>query len=170
MGDELIIFDAGSGIRDLGIEVMAGKVRKLHLFITHTHWDRIQGFPFFIPAYVPGFELTIYGSKGFGKNLKDIFHGQLDRDYFPAQMEDMRSTMVFYDRFASELESPLGVIFDPLYRMADQGGTVRDTELFFDVSAMGFDSASADAELRGDVFGGHAFADQREDFQLAIGE
>lgn len=119
MGDELIIFDAGSGIRDLGIEVMAGKVRKLHLFITHTHWDHIQGFPFFIPAYVPGFELTIYGSKGFGKNLKDIFHGQLDRDYFPAQMEDMRSTMVFYDRFASELESPLGVIFDPLYRMAD---------------------------------------------------
>ena len=94
-GDELLIFDAGSGIRDLGIQIMSGKPRKLHLFITHTHWDHIQGFPFFIPAYVPGFEITVYGSIGFGKNLEAIFRGQLDRDYFPVQMEDMQSRLEF---------------------------------------------------------------------------
>jgi CheY-like chemotaxis protein/phosphoribosyl 1,2-cyclic phosphodiesterase len=96
-GDELLIFDAGSGIRDLGLELMAGKTRKLHLFITHTHWDHIQGFPFFMPAFVPDFEIFVYGSVGFGKSLEAIFRGQLDRDYFPVQMEDMRSILHFHN-------------------------------------------------------------------------
>lgn len=94
-GDEKYIFDAGSGIRELGAEIMRGKRRKLHLFITHTHWDHIQGFPFFTPAYVPGFEITIWGAELFGKDLKSVFRGQLDRDYFPVQMEDMTSTLEF---------------------------------------------------------------------------
>jgi phosphoribosyl 1,2-cyclic phosphodiesterase len=94
-GDEQFIFDAGSGIRDLGTELLASSRRKLHLFITHTHWDHIQGFPFFVPAYVPGFEITIYGAEGFGKDLKSVFRGQLDREYFPVQMEDMHSHLQF---------------------------------------------------------------------------
>jgi CheY-like chemotaxis protein len=95
IGNELLIFDAGTGIRELGHQIMAGDLRKLHLFVTHTHWDHIQGFPFFTPAYVPGFDITVYGSSGFGKNLEAIFRGQLDRDYFPVQMEDMRSRLKF---------------------------------------------------------------------------
>jgi DNA-binding response OmpR family regulator len=94
-GGETVILDAGTGIRELGLEVMKEDCRKLHLFITHTHWDHIQGFPFFTPAYVPGFELTIYGAEGFGKDLRSVFKGQLDRDYFPVQMEDMNSQIVF---------------------------------------------------------------------------
>ena len=96
-GGERVIFDAGSGIRDLGLALMAGPPRKLHLFITHTHWDHIQGFPFFAPAFIPGFEITIYGAKGFGKSLKALFQGQLDRDYFPVQMQDMRARLEFKD-------------------------------------------------------------------------
>ena len=94
-GDEVFIFDAGSGIRDLGFQLLADGIRKLHLFITHPHWDHIQGFPFFAPAYTPGFDITIYGAKGFGKDLESIFRGQLDRDYFPVQMEDMKSNLQF---------------------------------------------------------------------------
>jgi phosphoribosyl 1,2-cyclic phosphodiesterase/ActR/RegA family two-component response regulator len=94
-GGEQFIFDAGTGIRELGLELMGKGGGKLHLFITHTHWDHIQGFPFFTPAYVPGFELTIYGAEGFGKDLKSVFRGQLDREYFPVQMEDMNSQIVF---------------------------------------------------------------------------
>jgi DNA-binding response OmpR family regulator len=94
-GGETFIFDAGSGLRELGLEVMKEDCRKLHLFITHTHWDHIQGFPFFTPAYVPGFDLTIYGAEGFGKDLRSVFKGQLDRDYFPVQIDDMNSQMVF---------------------------------------------------------------------------
>jgi CheY-like chemotaxis protein len=96
-GGARVIFDAGSGIRDLGLALAAGPPCKLNLFITHTHWDHIQGFPFFAPAFIPGFEITIYGAKGFGKSLEAIFHGQLDRDYFPVQMEDMRAQLVFKD-------------------------------------------------------------------------
>lgn len=94
-GDEMVIIDAGSGIRELGIHLMSSNIRKLHIFIGHTHWDHIQGFPFFTPAYVPGYELVIYGASGFGKNMKSIFKGQLDSDYFPVQLEDMHSKMEF---------------------------------------------------------------------------
>lgn len=94
-GDEMVIIDAGTGIRELGIYLMTTKIRKLHIFLGHTHWDHIQGFPFFTPAYVPGFELVIYGASGFGKNMKSVFQGQLDRDYFPVQLEDMHSKMEF---------------------------------------------------------------------------
>ena len=96
-GDEKIIFDAGSGIRDAGLALMAeGRPRHVHLFITHTHWDHIQGFPFFIPAFVPGYEISVYGAEGFGKPLKEIFQGQLDREYFPVQMEDMQAKLSFH--------------------------------------------------------------------------
>jgi phosphoribosyl 1,2-cyclic phosphodiesterase len=91
MKDTAYIFDAGSGIRDLGLELMKSKIRTVHLFITHTHWDHIQGFPFFAPAYVPGFNITIHAVRGFGKDLKSLFSGQLDKDYFPVQMENMKA-------------------------------------------------------------------------------
>lgn len=106
LGDEQFIFDAGSGIRELGLEVLQSTRRKLHLFVTHTHWDHIQGFPFFAPAYVPGFEITIYGAEGFGKDLKSVFRGQLDREYFPVQMEDMQSYLKF--RQLAENPMPIG--------------------------------------------------------------
>ena len=94
-GGERVIFDAGSGIRDLGLSLMSGKPRKLHVFITHTHWDHIQGFPFFTPAYVPGYDITIYASPNVDKDLKSIFQGQLDRAYFPVQLEDMQANLTF---------------------------------------------------------------------------
>jgi len=106
LGNEQFIFDAGSGIRELGLEVLSTERRKLHLFITHTHWDHIQGFPFFAPAYTPGFDITIYGAEGFGKDLKNVFRGQLDREYFPVQMEDMESNLQF--RHLAENPMPVG--------------------------------------------------------------
>lgn len=94
-GKELVVIDAGSGIRDLGAELIKHP-RRIHLLIGHTHWDHIQGFPFFAPAYIPGFDLQIYGASGFGKDLASIFRGQLDRDYFPVELEDMASQMEFH--------------------------------------------------------------------------
>jgi CheY-like chemotaxis protein/phosphoribosyl 1,2-cyclic phosphodiesterase len=91
-----VIIDAGSGIRDLGDQIALGGPRPIHLFITHTHWDHIQGFPFFTPLYLPGFEVQIYGASTFGKDLKSVFRGQLDRDYFPVQFEDMQARVEFH--------------------------------------------------------------------------
>ena len=70
-GDEYI-FDAGSGIRELGNELMQrykGRV-KAKVFISHDHWDHIQGFPFFVPAYVSGCQIQVYsGDKEIAKKL-----------------------------------------------------------------------------------------------------
>ncbi|MCC7263355.1 MAG: response regulator [Candidatus Latescibacteria bacterium] len=96
-GTDRLIFDAGSGIRSLGLSLLAGGPRHLHLFITHTHWDHIQGFPFFAPAYIPGYHITLYAPAHTDKDLESIFRGQLDRAYFPVQMEDMRAQLEFRD-------------------------------------------------------------------------
>ncbi|MCE5249918.1 response regulator [bacterium] len=102
-GDEIIIFDAGTGIRELGMELLKQPPRRLHMFISHTHWDHIQGFPFFVPAFLPGFEIIVYGASGFGKDLESVFRGQFDRDYFPIQMDDMKADF----KFVHLGESPL---------------------------------------------------------------
>ena len=96
-GDEVVLFDAGSGIRDASARLMAGGPRRMHLFISHTHWDHIQGFPFFVPAYVPGFEIVIHAPHNIDKDVESIFRGQLDRAYFPVQMEDMQAEFRFED-------------------------------------------------------------------------
>ncbi len=94
-GNERILFDAGSGLREAGMSFLADGPRHIHLFITHTHWDHVQGFPFFTPIYIPGFEITVYGERGFGRNLEALLGGQLDRDYFPIQREDLRAKLNF---------------------------------------------------------------------------
>ncbi len=104
--NSVCVFDAGSGIRDLGLQLMKSSIRTVHLFITHTHWDHIQGFPFFIPAYDPSFKITVYGARGFGKDIKSLFSGQLDRDYFPVQMEDMRATLNYIQLGDAPVELP----------------------------------------------------------------
>ena len=93
--EDRILFDAGSGIRDLGLSLLSTPPCHLHLFITHTHWDHIQGFPFFAPAFTPGYEITLYAPPNIDKDLESIFRGQLDRAYFPVQMEDMRAHLEF---------------------------------------------------------------------------
>lgn len=103
-GEDRILFDAGSGIRDLGLSLLAGPPCHLHLFITHTHWDHIQGFPFFAPAFAPGFEITLYAPPNTDKDLESIFRGQLDRAYFPVQMEDMRAHLEFRHLQGDSLE------------------------------------------------------------------
>ncbi len=94
-GDERILFDAGSGIREVGLSLISDPPRKLHLFITHTHWDHIQGFPFFAPAYVPGYDIAVYAPPNIDQDLESIFRGQLDRAYFHVQMEDMQAHFEF---------------------------------------------------------------------------
>lgn len=96
-GISTVIIDAGTGIRELGLKLITEPPRPLHLFIGHTHWDHIQGFPFFIPAYRPGTSLTVYGASGFGKDLRSIFSGQLDTDYFPVQLQDLPGTILFHE-------------------------------------------------------------------------
>lgn len=99
-GAEIFIFDSGTGIRPLGLALMqefADRPLTIHLFISHTHWDHIQGFPFFTPAYAPSVTIHIYGSAGEGRPLEKILRGQMDSDYFPVALGDMTSTLHMHE-------------------------------------------------------------------------
>lgn len=95
-GSDLLVFDAGTGLRPLGVDLVkefAGRPLTVHLFISHTHWDHIQGFPFFIPAYNAATTIHVYGSTGQGRPLEKILRGQMAADYFPVALGDMSATI-----------------------------------------------------------------------------
>ena len=85
----LIILDCGSGIRELGLDLLRSSPSpyRIYLLIGHTHWDHIQGFPFFTPAFLPDTELNIYAPAGFQRSLEDSLSGQMQYSYFPGAAE-----------------------------------------------------------------------------------
>ena len=86
-GNDLVILDAGTGLRRLGQSLMANKADSrrlnLNLLITHTHWDHIQGLPFFAPLYEARWRLRIFGYEGARKSLVAALTGQMESTYFP---------------------------------------------------------------------------------------
>ena len=92
---ELLIFDGGTGARELGLALAkAGPVRA-HVFIGHTHADHIQGLPFFVPAFLPGSHLTIYGPAGIDRSFPHAMSGQMDYAYFPVPFQELPARLDF---------------------------------------------------------------------------
>lgn len=103
VGTRRIVFDAGTGIRGLGQEFMAHGVQEIHLLLTHTHWDHINGFPFFVPAYVPGHKLHIMaGHLSESGGVKGVLSSQMENPMFPVPIEAMQADMRFEDFKAGE--------------------------------------------------------------------
>lgn len=79
-----LVIDCGTGAHELGQAIMReGEPSRGHVLISHTHWDHIQGIPFFAPLFVPGHVWDIYAPQGFGESLKDTLAGQMEYTYFP---------------------------------------------------------------------------------------
>ena len=118
--DVVLILDAGTGLRALGAQLMAsGLPVDAHLLLSHFHWDHIQGFPFFSPAYVPGHRVTIYGAPGDASHTHDsgdanprhahspvtcapadsevraALARQMQPPHFPVGLDAMRATLAF---------------------------------------------------------------------------
>lgn len=94
--DRLVIFDAGTGIRNFGDYLIGnGESINAFLLITHPHWDHIQGFPFFKPAFISGNELTIVGTERPEKKLHEIIAEQMNRIYFPVQLHELKAKIKF---------------------------------------------------------------------------
>jgi diguanylate cyclase (GGDEF)-like protein len=131
----VIVLDCGTGARELGLHLVRTlpSPMRLHLFIGHTHWDHIQGFPFFVPAFLPGAELNVYAPLGFQQSLEEAMAGQMEYSYFPVKLRDLRSRIHF-----TELEEGFFRVGDVLvetqylnhtaptigYRMSSGGATV----------------------------------------------
>ncbi len=98
VGRERLIFDGGTGLHLLGQSLMAESPVKAHLFFSHSHWDHIQGFPFFIPAFIRGNTFKIYAVPSpNGATIKQTLHDQMLHPNFPVPLQIMRADLEFYN-------------------------------------------------------------------------
>jgi phosphoribosyl 1,2-cyclic phosphodiesterase len=88
LGKHLVILDAGTGIIPLGNQLMAqSEIRHVHIILSHYHWDHISGLPFFVPAFVPGWRISIYGPAETPEKLAYNISQQMKAPYFPVEVE-----------------------------------------------------------------------------------
>lgn len=94
----LLIFDGGTGLRVLGMKLLSEMPLDAKLFFTHSHWDHIQGFPFFVPAFVPGNKFEIYGAIApNGSTIEQRLNDQMLHPNFPVPLQIMGADLKFCD-------------------------------------------------------------------------
>jgi len=96
-GSEILIFDGGSGLRGLGNALMRELPVVARMFFTHLHWDHIQGFPFFLPAFLKGNRFDLFGARKITSTLAETLAGQMNFPNFPVSLNDMAAQMNFHD-------------------------------------------------------------------------
>ncbi len=94
--DDVIIVDAGSGIRRFGNRLVEGKPRKLSLLFTHIHWDHILGLPFFKPLYFKDYRVHIYGCPFVANSFKTLLSETMLSPYFPVKFNDLAAKLVYH--------------------------------------------------------------------------
>jgi phosphoribosyl 1,2-cyclic phosphodiesterase len=98
VGGQLLIFDAGTGIRLLGQQLASHENVTGHIFFSHSHWDHIQGFPFFAPAFIPGNRFDIYGgSAPDGQSIEQRLNHQMMDPNFPVPLNIMAADLHFHN-------------------------------------------------------------------------
>ena len=115
-GEHVVIFDAGSGLRRLGLHLLAQRAPAPiagSLFLTHTHWDHIQGLPFFTPAFAPENQFVIYGEACRRYSLIELMEDQIQHPFFPVEMQHLFRAHINF----RELESGESVALDARTRV-----------------------------------------------------
>lgn len=95
--DSLIILDAGTGIFPLAQTLLARLPVTANIFITHTHWDHIQGLPFFVPLYIPGNQIRIHGAYDIVnmQGIEQVMEVQMQYSYFPIREAELRARIEY---------------------------------------------------------------------------
>ncbi len=95
-GNELFILDAGTGIRELGSYLIKyNGQEKINLFISHFHWDHIQGLPFFAPLRNKNLQMNIFGCEEPDNHIQKILSAQMESTYFPIELTDLAASIKF---------------------------------------------------------------------------
>jgi len=128
--DVLIVLDAGTGIRNLGLALARRRgakkkpLKDIHILLSHTHWDHIQGLPFFQPAYEAGMTLHIYGSPKKERFLESILRGQMDVDYFPVGLSELAAKVLIREISDETIRiGPVSIEWEE--QVCHPGGSVR---------------------------------------------
>ncbi|MBD3272106.1 MAG: MBL fold metallo-hydrolase [Elusimicrobia bacterium] len=107
--NDLIILDAGTGIRKLGNAIVGNQEdTNFSLFLSHAHWDHIEGLPFFKPLYFKKYRVGIYGSPPKNQRLKSVINHALHQPYFPVSMKELKADISFHD--ITELSIKVGTL------------------------------------------------------------
>ncbi|MDR2861062.1 MAG: MBL fold metallo-hydrolase [Syntrophobacterales bacterium] len=111
--DEVLIIDAGSGIRNLGQRLITEEKHSAALLMTHFHWDHILGFPFFKPLYHESYHLENHGSLAVRRTIMEIINGIMAPPFFPVHIEDIRA-QIHYREWEEESFSVYSFIVEPI--------------------------------------------------------
>src|SRR4051812_31149811 len=95
----LVVIDCGTGAHELGKMLMETESLPLHghMLISHTHWDHIQGWPFFAPLFVRGNEWDVYAPRSLGQSVRETLAGQMQYTYFPVLLEQLAATIRYHE-------------------------------------------------------------------------
>ncbi len=103
VGDQKFLLDCGTGLRNVGQKINKTDLKHCHILLTHTHWDHINGFPFFAPAFDPNRHFDIMAGHLMDKGgIQNILETQMDNPMFPVPLEAMQSKLTFNDFHAGE--------------------------------------------------------------------
>jgi len=105
----LIIIDAGTGIKKLGDHLVSNELKhgpiSARIFLTHTHWDHIMGFPFFTPIFIPGSKLEVYGPITYeDDSIEQIIGNQLSYRHFPVRQSELAAQISYHELREETLE------------------------------------------------------------------
>ncbi len=94
--NDIFIFDAGSGIRELGKQLKEeGFQKDITIFLSHYHWDHIQGIPFFLPLYSENNKIIFIGESDKDRSIENLLSGQMNDHYFPVKINQVKSQIDF---------------------------------------------------------------------------
>lgn len=118
-----IVIDAGTGIRALGEEIVAGEEKSvIYLLITHIHWDHVLGFPFFAPIYKPSTKITIAGFHTCMKGLRSTFDNKTGDGFFPFKFDELNADISYDDSLSHSAMIVDDVVVDAIPLKHPQGG------------------------------------------------
>jgi len=111
--NEILILDAGTGIRELGNRLIQQNGTRVHLLLTHFHWDHIQGFPFFKPAYRKDVQIDVYGKAPDGLSLQSCLEDIVAPPHFPIPPSELKANIEYHPVNMAPFES-VGTIITPV--------------------------------------------------------